>query len=119
MGSRQASYDGSVRRVFWPLVGVAVLLALTGAVPALYVFPPLAGLLVYCFGVATLGSLRRGASYVPDGPPEPVDLRQERILYWCAGCGAELLLLVRGAESAPRHCGERMTERREVASQRD
>jgi DNA-directed RNA polymerase subunit RPC12/RpoP len=82
------------------------------------VLAPLLGLGIYLVGVASLGSFRRGASYVPDGPPQAVDVASERVLYWCGGCGAELLLLVRGTTVAPRHCGERMTERVEVASTR-
>jgi DNA-directed RNA polymerase subunit RPC12/RpoP len=103
-----------MKRLFWPVVAFGLLLAALEVVPLPYIGAPLLGLLIYQAGVATLGSLRRGASYVPDGPPEPVDVRSERIVYWCAGCGAELLLLVRGTPIPPRHCGERMTERREV-----
>lgn len=103
-----------MRRLFWPGVAVAVLLAATGVVPARYVFAPLLGLLIWRVGIASFGSLRAGASHVPDGPPVPV-AADERVVYFCAGCGAEVLLLVRGADVAPRHCGERMSERREVA----
>jgi len=103
-----------VRRVLWAVVGVGVLLALLGLVEFRYVGAPLLGLLIWQVGVASFGSLRRGASYVPDGPPRPVGADQERVTYWCAGCGAEVLLLVRGADTPPRHCGERMAERREV-----
>jgi len=96
---------------------VALALVAFDVVEARYVFAPLLGLFIWRVGIASLGSLRRGAAYVPDGPPEPVDPRDERITYWCGGCGAELLLLVRGAAVPPRHCGERMTERHEVARQ--
>lgn len=105
----------ALRRLFWPAVLVAVVLAATGAVQPRYVFAPLLGLFIWRIGIASFGSLRAGAAHIPDGPPEPVDVTEERITYWCSGCGAELLLLVRGAAVAPRHCGERMTERREVA----
>jgi len=107
----------AMRRLFWPVVGVGVVLVFTGVVAPRYVFAPLLGLTIYRIGVASFGSLRRGASYVPDGPPQPVDVRAERTTYWCSGCGAELLLLVRGADVAPRHCGERMTRRQEVPHQ--
>lgn len=103
----------------WLLVLVGLALWALGLIPFAYVGAPLLGLLIYTIGVASLGSLRRGASYVPDGPPRPVDPRSERTVYWCEGCGAELLLLVRGTVSPPRHCGERMTERREVARERN
>jgi hypothetical protein len=104
-----------MKRLLLVGVGVATLLVATGTVPAAYVFGPLGGLAIWKVGMATFGSLRAGAAYIPDGPPVPVDTRVERICYWCEGCGAELLLLVRGTEVPPRHCGERMTERHEIA----
>ncbi len=104
-----------MKRLFWPVVIAGLLLAALDVFPASYVLAPLLGLSIYRFGVASLGSFRRGGIAVPDGPAEPVDTRTQRITYWCGGCGAELLLLVRGAPVPPRHCGERMTERHEVA----
>jgi DNA-directed RNA polymerase subunit RPC12/RpoP len=110
---------GTLRRLFWPVAAaglvVGVLLVWLDVLPGAYVFAPLLGVFIYLFGVASLASFQRGAAYIPDGPPEPVDTRAERTTYWCAGCGAELLLLVRGAAVPPRHCGERMVERHEVA----
>jgi len=103
-----------LRRLFWPAVGIGVLLVLFDVVAARYVFAPLLGLLIWRFGIATFGSLRAGGAHIPDGPAVPVDSSVERVTYWCSGCGAELLLLVRGAAVPPRHCGERMTERHEV-----
>ena len=103
-----------LRRLFWPAVGVGVLLVVFNVVEARYVFAPLLGLFIWRMGIASFGSLRHGGAHIPDGPAVPVDPAAERVTYWCSGCGAELLLLVRGAEVAPRHCGERMTERREV-----
>ncbi len=97
------------------LVGLGVVVF--GDVPAAYVFAPVMGYAIFRVGQASFSSLREGASYIPDGPPVPVDPARERIIYWCAGCGAEVLLLVRGTESAPRHCGEKMTERAEIARQ--
>lgn len=102
-------------RLFWPVVGLGVLLVVLGVVEARYVFAPLLGLFIWRFGIASFGSLRQGAAHIPDGPAQPVDLTTERITYWCGGCGAELLLLTRGAEVAPRHCGEKMHQRHEVA----
>jgi hypothetical protein len=101
------------------LLAAAVVLAV-GAVavtdlPAAYVLGPLVGLAIARIGFATFASLRGGAAHVPEGDPEPVDLTAERVTYWCEGCGAELLLLVRGTATAPRHCGERMLERHEIA----
>lgn len=97
------------------VVAAGFLLAAFGVVPWPYVLAPLLGVSIYAFGIASLASFRRGMTAVPDGPPVPLDVRAERVTYWCGGCGAELLLLVRGAPVPPRHCGERMTERREVA----
>ena len=104
-----------MKRLFWPLVALGALLVALDVVEARYVFAPLLGLFIWRMGIASFGSLRQGAAHIPDGPPQPVDLAAERVVYWCGGCGAEVLLLVRGAAVAPRHCGERMTERREVA----
>lgn len=93
---------------------VGLVLAIFGVIPAAYVFAPLSGLLIWSVGAASFRSLRAGAAYIPDGPPQPVDQRSERVLYWCGGCGAEVLLLMRGTDMPPRHCGEKMHERREV-----
>lgn len=102
----------------WAFVGLV--LAAIGVVgltdvPGPYVFGPLLGLAIARVGLAMVGGLRAGGAHVPDGDPTPVDPRVERIAYWCEGCGAELLLLVRGTPIPPRHCGERMAERHEVA----
>ncbi len=103
-----------MKRLVWLVVAVGAVLALVGVVEPAYVFAPLSGLLIYRFGVASLASFKHGASHVPDGPPRPVDPARERVVYHCGGCGAEVLLLVRGAAVGPRHCGERMSERVEV-----
>jgi hypothetical protein len=105
-----------VRRGFWLAVAVGALLAVTGAVPVPYVLAPLLGLAIWRVGIASFASLRQGSSAASEAQPEPVDPRTEWVTYWCGGCGAELLLVARGAQTPPRHCGERMTERREVAS---
>lgn len=104
-----------MKRLAIAVLAVAAALAVAvWDVPARYIFAPLLGLLILRIGLASFGSLRSGAAHVPSGPPQPLDPSLERITYWCAGCGAELLLLIRGAEVPPRHCGERMAERREV-----
>jgi DNA-directed RNA polymerase subunit RPC12/RpoP len=36
------------------------------------------------------------------------------VIYRCENCGTELLLLVKGTEAAPRHCGEHMARREEI-----
>lgn len=99
-------------------VGVAALAVAFTDVPAAYVFAPLLGIAILRVGLGSLLSLQAGAAHVPDGDPSPVDPTVERTTYWCAGCGAEVLLLVRGTESPPRHCGERMHARVEVLRER-
>lgn len=78
-----------------------------------WVLAPLIGVAVYRIGTGMLRSMAADAQ-APAGPPQPVLHRAERTLYWCEQCGAELLLVVRGAAAAPRHCGERMHERVEL-----
>lgn len=108
--------NGGVKRLVLLVLVVAAVVAVgVFDVPARYIFAPLLGLLILRIGLASFGSLRTGGAHIPSGPPEVVDPAQERITYWCGGCGAEVLLLIRGAEVPPRHCGERMTERREIA----
>lgn len=101
------------------LVAAGLGLVAFDVVPAPYVLGPVIGYGIYRVGTATFSSLERGASYVPSGPPQPVDLAVEQVTYWCDGCGAEVLLLVRGTDSPPRHCGERMHERREESEASD
>lgn len=97
---------------------LAVLVVVVTDVPSSYVFAPLLGLAILWFGLGSLRSLQAGAAHVPEGDPAPVDPTVERTTYWCAGCGAEVLLLVRGTESPPRHCGERMHARVEILRER-
>lgn len=105
------------RLIFWSLV-LAATVAVFAGVPAVFVFGPLVAFLILRIGFATFNSLESGADHIPDADPVPVDPRQERTTYWCPGCGAELLLIVRGTPMPPRHCGERMTQRRELARDR-
>jgi len=37
-----------------------------------------------------------------------------RILYWCETCGFEVLVLRKGTDNPPRHCGEPMARREEI-----
>lgn len=94
-------------------LGLFVLLGVL-QVPAVYIYAPLVSLGIIVLGLGSLRSLQAPAAHVPTGDPEPIDPRREQVSYWCAGCGAELLLLVRGTASPPRHCGERMHERTEI-----
>ena len=74
------------------------------------------------FGLVILGvllaTLRGFAGPRGGGKPalEAVEPMPEgvRILYWCETCGFEVLMVRRGTEAAPRHCGESMARREEV-----
>lgn len=90
---------------------VAVLVAVFGEVR--WLVAPAIGYAVWRVGTAMLGGLVT-ESKAPEGPPQPIVNPAERILYWCEACGAELLLVVRGDDTPPRHCGERMHERAEI-----
>ena len=104
-----------MKRAVLAALAVGVALGALDVVSWRVLVAPLIAIAVWSVGTASLRSLRGGAAHVPDGPPVPVDPAQERTTYWCGGCGAELLLLVRGAAVPPRHCGERMHERRQAA----
>ncbi|WP_370325902.1 hypothetical protein [Euzebya sp.] len=103
-----------MKRALWAVILVALGAALAGRIPLEWVLAPLLGVAIWSVGVASLGSLRRGGDHIPDGPPTPVEPEDGRVTYLCSGCGAEMLLLVRGSATPPRHCGERMHERTEV-----
>jgi hypothetical protein len=78
------------------------------------VLAALMGAGILAVGFATLRSLGRPAphgSAPADAAPIPPDVR---ITYWCETCGAEVLLLRKGTDSPPRHCGESMVRRQEV-----
>ena len=85
-----------------------------------FVFAPLIGLAIWAWASATLRSFaNHGQTGVAASiEPEVVADKPQRTLYWCGECSTELLLLVRGSGTAPRHCGEKMAERTEV-EQRD
>ncbi len=71
------------------------------------------GFAIYTVGTAMLRNMAADAGAAP-APPEPVIDPNERTVFRCELCGTELLLVVRGEETAPRHCGERMSARTEV-----
>ena len=79
-----------------------------------WVIGPLLGYAVFRVGTAMLGNLAAGTRHAADEAPVAVTDRPERTVYWCEPCGAELLLVIRGAATPPRHCGERMHERIEL-----
>ena len=97
---------------------VAAALVATGVVEAKFVLAPLLGLAIWTWARATLRSFTRGAhgvgEIVTSDDPQPVLDRPERTLYWCEECGTELVLVVRGSGTPPRHCGTRMHERHEL-----
>ncbi|MFO8075922.1 MAG: hypothetical protein ACQETV_00310 [Actinomycetota bacterium] len=108
------SARGVLRALIALALGVALVGWVTGAYPAVYGLAPLLGLAILRVGYASLRSFQEGPAHIPSGEPTPLDVRDERTTYWCEGCGAELLLLVRGTPMPPRHCGERMVARQEV-----
>lgn len=110
----------SLRTLLRGLVLVCTAAALVGWVTdwfhPVYPIAPLVGVAILWAGHGFLASLGAGAGHVPTGEaPQVLDTSRERTTFRCEGCGAEVLLLVRGTPTPPRHCGERMVERREVA----
>jgi DNA-directed RNA polymerase subunit RPC12/RpoP len=97
---------------------VASVVVVVTDVPAAFLFAPLLSLAILWVGLGSLRSLQVGGAHIPDGDPQAVDPTVERTTYWCAGCGAEVLLIVRGTDAPPRHCGERMRERTEIQPER-
>ena len=105
----------ALRAVMIAGLAAAALGWLTGLYHPVYGLAPLLGIIIFRAGYGSLASFQAGGEHIPAGDPEPLDVTAERVVYWCEGCGAELLLLVRGTPMPPRHCGERMVERAEVA----
>lgn len=71
-------------------------------------------LVLFSIGIGMLRSLGARRPHEPAGPPEPPP-PGVRVTFWCENCGTEVLLLRQGTESPPRHCGEQMLRREEVA----
>ncbi len=65
----------------------------------------LIGTLVVRIGIASIGPLQVGAKSHP-----PVDVVESGSIpvYACAECGTQLVLLRKGNDKPPRHCGEPM-----------
>lgn len=99
--------------MLWWIALVVVGIAVAIVFDPKWVLAPLLGFAVFRVGIAMLRGMAHGVDEGP-GEPEPVLGEPERTLYWCEYCGAELLLVVRGTETPPRHCGERMHERVEI-----
>lgn len=92
---------------------MAVALVIAVVFDPKWVLAPLLGYAIFRSGTAMLRSMAVGGPARAD-PPELVIDRPERTLYSCEQCGVELLLVVRGVDTPPRHCGERMHERVEI-----
>ena len=77
----------------------------------------IAGFVIFFLGFGVIRGFagpRRGA-----GEPLPLEAIEPlpagvRILFWCETCGMEVLLLRKGSEALPRHCGEPMSRREEI-----
>jgi DNA-directed RNA polymerase subunit RPC12/RpoP len=82
----------------------------------------LIGLVIAGVGFGTLRGLARPApgprvdDAVPVIPESAMVVHPEvvRVVFRCENCGTELLLLTKGTDAAPRHCGEHMTRREDV-----
>jgi hypothetical protein len=92
------------------LAAVAVLLVLRYAAQVSWAARAAVGLLIATlvirWGLASMRPLQVGAkSY------EPVDVVEESgvPVYSCKECGTQVVLLRRGTDKPPRHCGEPMT----------
>jgi len=68
-------------------------------------------------GVGMLRGLRdtprHAGGAAPAGPPPPLPVAS-RVTFWCETCGTEVLLIRRGTDAPPKHCGEPMLRREEV-----
>lgn len=83
-----------------------------------WVFAPLLGFAIYRWATGSLRAMvtdARALTAAEDAGPTPV-LGDERVLYWCEECGTEVLLVIRGNGTPPRHCGTKMHERAELLS---
>jgi hypothetical protein len=96
-----------------PVAAIAVVIGLNFGWQ--WVFAPLLAYALLRWSIASLRVLVTDAKHLGAeteiAGPVGAD---ERTLYWCEECGAELLLLVRGTARAPSHCGQRMHERTEI-----
>jgi hypothetical protein len=77
-----------------------------------WVLAPLLALGLLRWSIASLRVLITDAAD-DTGLPE-VEEGPERTVFHCPECGTELLLLFRGTERAPSHCGQRMSARTEI-----
>jgi hypothetical protein len=95
-------------RLVYAAAGVLLLLDVLAGVSwgARAALALLAGMLVVRIGLASIAPLRPGEkSYPPVDAIEPGGIP----VYACSGCGTQLVLLRKGNDRPPRHCGEPMT----------
>lgn len=78
-------------------------------------FAILLGALIIAIGIGTLRGFAQPSPAHSPADAEPVRLEITRITFSCESCGTEVLLLRRGSDASPRHCGEAMTRRDEVS----
>ncbi len=96
-----------------PAVGLAVAIGVLFGWK--WVFAPLLAAVLLRISLASLRSLVPGPEEADAAAVVATPVRDdERTLFWCEECGTEVVLLVRGTERAPSHCGQRMHERTEV-----
>lgn len=98
----------------WAAGGIALAAIVVAALVEPRLFGALAiGAAILVVGVAMLRSM---AADRETAPPEPqvVSDPRERTSYRCELCGTEVVLVVRGEDIPPRHCGERMRTRTEI-----
>ena len=74
----------------------------------------LMGAAIAAVGGSMLRGLSRPAPAAPSADEAQPMLHIARITFWCENCGTELLLLKKGTEAPPKHCGEKMISREEV-----
>jgi hypothetical protein len=79
-----------------------------------YVIAAVIGLVILVLGAGTLRGLARPRATIKPEQAVPVLRTGARVTFWCETCGTELLLLKRGTENPPRHCGEPMIRREEL-----
>jgi hypothetical protein len=81
-----------------------------------WVFAPLLGWVILAWLLGSLRALVHAGRMGVGEPVDPLETEDGRTLFWCEECGTEVLLLVRGTDRAPSHCGQRMHERTELAN---
>lgn len=94
-----------------PAIGLAIVVGVN--VGWRWVLAPLLAWVLLRWSIGSLRALVQDARHGEASEPAPVS-PDERTLYWCEECGTEVLLVTRGTDRAPSHCGQRMHERTEI-----